>query len=144
MKTAVGITGEGRTDVENVWNEFKAFALKGNLVDLAVAFILALAFTAVIASFMNDIIWPIIGGIVSDRSFASLTFGFLGAQVRYGSFITEVIYFFMIALILFGIVMGYNQLRRKEDLTKSCPYCFTAIAVQASRCPNCTSQLETA
>ena len=130
--------------MENLWKEFKAFAIKGNLVDLAVALILALAFTAVVTSFLDDIIWPIIGGIVSDKSFANLTFDFLGADVRYGNFITEVIYFFMVALILFGVVMAYNQLRTKDTTTKKCPYCASSIPLAATRCPNCTSQLEEA
>jgi large conductance mechanosensitive channel len=125
----------------NVWQEFKAFALKGNLVDLAVALILALAFTAVITSLLDDIFMPIIGGIVSDRSFANLTFSFLGADVRYGSFITAVIYFLLVALILFGVVMAYNQVRRTDVTTKSCPYCLSSIPLAATRCPHCTSQL---
>ena len=128
--------------MENLWREFKAFAIKGNLVDLAVALILALAFTAVLTSFLDDIIWPIIGGIVSNRSFASLTFDFLGADVRYGSFISAVIYFLLVALILFAVVMLYNRFRQTEVVTKSCPYCVTDIPIRATRCPNCTSQLE--
>jgi large conductance mechanosensitive channel len=128
--------------MENVWREFKDFALKGNLVDLAVAFILALAFTAVLASLLNDIFMPIIGGIVSDRSFANLDFDFLGASVRYGNFITEVIYFLLVALILFGVVMAYNQVRRVDVTTKNCPYCLSAVPLAATRCPHCTSQLE--
>lgn len=128
--------------MENLWREFKAFAIKGNLVDLAVALILALAFTAVLTSFLDDIIWPIIGGIVSNRSFASLTFDFLGADVRYGSFISSVIYFLLVALILFAVVMLYNRFRQTEVVTKSCPFCVTDIPIRATRCPNCTSQLE--
>ena len=128
--------------MEKLWNDFKAFAVKGNLVDLAVAFILALAFTAVLMSFLDDIIWPILGGIVSDKSFASLTFDFLGADVRYGNFMTEVIYFFLIALILFVVVMGYDRLKSADVTTKSCPYCHSTIPIAATRCPNCTSQLE--
>ena len=127
--------------MDNLWKDFKAFAIKGNLVDLAVALILALAFTAIINSFLNDIIWPIIGGIVSDRSFASLTFDFLGADVRYGNFMTQVVYFFMVAFILFLVVMGYNRLRSTDVTTKACPYCVTTIPLAATRCPNCTSDL---
>lgn len=128
--------------MENLWREFKDFAIKGNLIDLAVALILALAFTAVLNSFLDDIIWPIIGGIVSDQTFAGLTFEFLGADVRYGNFITQVIYFLLVALILFAIVTAYNRFRKTEVTTKSCPHCMTDIPLQATRCPNCTSQLE--
>ncbi|CAN5787214.1 large conductance mechanosensitive channel protein MscL [soil metagenome] len=128
--------------MEDLWRGFKAFAIKGNLVDLAVAFILALAFIAVLTSFLDDIIWPIIGGIVSDRSFAALTFEFLGADVRYGNFLTEIIYFLMIAIILFAVVTAYSRFREAEITTKRCPYCVTEIPLAASRCPNCTSPLE--
>ena len=127
--------------MENLWKEFKAFAIKGNLVDLAVALILALAFTAIVNSFLDDIIWPIIGGIVSDKSFASLTFDFLGAEVRYGNFFTQVVYFLMVAVILFLVVMGYNRMRSTDVTTKSCPYCKNSIALAATRCPHCTSDL---
>lgn len=128
--------------MDNLWREFKAFALKGNLVDLAVALILALAFTTVITSLLDDIFMPIIGGIVSDKSFAALTFDFLGADVRYGSFITAVIYFLLVALILFGVVMAYNRVRQTEVVTKPCPFCLTDIPIRATRCPHCTTQLE--
>jgi large conductance mechanosensitive channel len=127
--------------MNDLWTDFKAFAIKGNFVDLAVALILALAFTAIINSFLDDIIWPIIGGIVSDKSFAFLTFSFLGAQVRYGNFMTQIVYFLMVAVILFIVVMGYNRLRSTDVTTKSCPYCKSSIALAATRCPNCTSQL---
>ncbi len=100
------------------------------------------AFIAVLTSFLDDIISPIIGGIVSDRSFAALTFEFLGADVRYGNFLTEVIYFLMIAIILFALVTAYSRFRETEISTKRCPYCGTDIPLAASRCPNCTSQLE--
>lgn len=128
--------------MQNLWRDFKAFAIKGNLVDLAVAIILALAFTIVLTSFLDDIIWPIIGGIVSDQTFAGLTFDFLGADVRYGNFITAVIYFLLVALILFGVVAGYNRVRSTEVVTKTCPFCVTDIPIRATRCPNCTSELE--
>lgn len=127
--------------MEKLWNDFKAFAVKGNLVDVAVGLVLALAFTAVITSLLDDIFWPIIGGIVSDRSFTSLTFNFLGAEVRYGNFINSVIYFVMIAVILFIAVTGYSKLRDRDVTTKPCPYCISAIPLAATRCPNCTSQL---
>lgn len=127
-----------------LWDDFKAFTVKGNLVEIAVGLVLALAFTTVVTSLLDDIFWPIIGGILSDRSFAALTFDFLGAEVRYGNFINSVIYFFMVALILFAVIMGYDQLRQKDVTTKSCPFCVSTIPLAATRCPNCTSQLDAA
>jgi large conductance mechanosensitive channel len=125
-------------------DEFKAFALKGNLLELAVAFILALAFATVVTSFIDDIIMPIIGAVVSDESFAGLTFEFLGVEILYGSFLTAVVYFLLTAFVLFLIVKAVNQMQRERTVTpttKSCQYCYSVIPIEASRCPHCTSQL---
>lgn len=126
--------------------EFKAFALRGNLVDLAIGFILGVAFSAVVTSVVEDLLMPIIGAIVSDRSFADLTFEVGGAEIRYGNFINTVVYFLIVAWILFLIVRAINRIQRPaaEDpapATKECPYCLSSIPAQASRCPHCTSEL---
>ena len=129
----------------NLWKEFKEFAIGGNLIELAVAFVLGVAFAAVVTSVVDDLIMPIIGAIVSDQSFANLTFEVGGAEVRYGNFISVLFTFLVIALVLFGIIQAYNQLRRQEEeavTTKACPYCKNDIDLEATRCPNCTSQLE--
>jgi len=130
-----------------LWQEFKAFALKGNLLELAVAFILGLAFAAVVTSFINDIIMPIVGAIVSDESFANLTFELGGVEIFYGSFLTAVLYFLMVAFVLFLIVKAVNQMQRERtvtETTKSCQYCLSTIPLDATRCPQCTSQLSAA
>lgn len=132
--------------MRDLWAEFQDFALKGNLLQLAVAFVLGVAFAAVVTSLVDDIIMPIVGAIVSDESFAGLTFELAGVEVFYGNFLTVLFNFLLIALVLFLIVKGYNQLVRAEEepaepATKRCPYCMTDIPLEATRCPNCTSQL---
>ncbi len=132
--------------MQDLWKEFKEFALGGNLVQLAVAFVLGVAFAAVVTSVVEDLFMPIIGAIVSDQSFANLTLELGGAEVRYGNFISVLINFLAVALVLFIIVKAYNELKRKEEAgpetIKACPYCKTDIAIEATRCPACTSQLE--
>ena len=131
--------------MSNIWNEFKAFAFKGNLIDLAIAFVLGVAFTAVVTSLVSDIIMPIVGAVVSDKSFASLSFEIGGANVLYGSFITAVIYFLIVAWVLFLIIRAINHMQRPEvevlPNTKECPFCLTALPQSATRCSACTSQL---
>jgi len=129
----------------NIWNEFKAFAFKGNLIDLAIAFVLGVAFTAVVQSLVNDILMPLIGAIVSDKSFASLSFEIGGADVLYGNFLTALVYFLIVAWVLFLIIRAINHMQRPEvetlPNTQECPYCLTALPLAATRCSACTSQL---
>ena len=129
----------------NMLQEFKAFALKGNLIELAVAFILGLAFSAVITSLVNDIFMPIIGSIVSDKSFANLTFEIAGVDIFYGNFLTAIVYFLLVAWVLFLIVKAVSQLQRPAAVnTRDCPFCLSSIPIGASRCPNCTSEVQPA
>lgn len=122
--------------------EFKEFALKGNLIDLAVAFILGLTFAAVVTSFVDDIIMPIVGAVVSDKSFADLTFEIAGVDIRYGSFLTVLLNFLIVAWILFLIVKAANRMKGPQAATtKECPYCISSIPIGATRCPNCTSEV---
>ncbi len=128
-----------------IWKEFKAFAFKGNLIDLAIAFVLGVAFTAVVTSLVNDILMPIVGGIVSDESFAGLSFDFLGAEIFYGNFLTNLVYFLMVAWVLFLIIKAINRMQRpaaeEAPATRECPYCLSSIPRLARRCPNCTSEV---
>jgi large conductance mechanosensitive channel len=122
--------------------EFRDFALKGNLIDLAVAFILGVTFAAVIASFVNDIIMPIVGAVVSDKSFADLTFEIAGVNILYGSFLTVLLNFLIVAWILFLIVKAANRMKGPQAATtKECPYCISSIPIGATRCPSCTSEV---
>jgi large conductance mechanosensitive channel len=126
--------------------EFKSFAMRGNMIDLAIAFVLGVAFAAVITSIVDDLLMPIIGAIVSGKDFSELTWDVGGASVRYGNFINTVVMFLIIAWILFMIVRSINRIQRPaaEDPapnTKECPYCLSAIPLLATRCPNCTSEV---
>lgn len=132
--------------MQALWQEFKDFAIGGNLVQLAVAFVLGIAFAAVVNSLVDDIFMPIIGAIVSDESFSNLSWNIGGAELRYGNFISVLITFLAVAFILFLVIKGYNELRKEEGAeevaTKSCPACATDIPLAARRCPNCTTELE--
>lgn len=131
--------------VSDMLQEFKEFAFKGNLIELAVAFILGLAFSTVVTSFVDDIIMPIVGAVVSDKSFADLTFEIAGVDIRYGSFLTALLYFLIVAWVLFLIVKAANRMKGPQALTtRECPYCITSIPIGASRCPSCTSEVQPA
>jgi large conductance mechanosensitive channel len=122
--------------------EFRDFALKGNLIDLAVAFILGLTFAAVVTSFVDDIIMPIVGAVVSDKSVADLTFEIAGVAIRYGSFLTVLLNFLIVAWILFLIVKAANRMKGPQAAsTRECPYCISSIPIGATRCPSCTSEV---
>jgi large conductance mechanosensitive channel len=128
--------------------EFKAFIMRGNVMDLAIAVIIGGAFGKIIASLVNDILMPLIGLLIGGIDFSSLTFKVGSAQVNYGLFINNVIDFLIIALVIFLMVKGLNSLQKKpapvpaEPTTKECPRCFTAIPIKATRCPHCTSELK--
>jgi large conductance mechanosensitive channel len=131
--------------VSTMWNEFKAFAFKGSLIDLAIAFVLGTAFAIVVQSLVADIIMPIVGAVVSDKSFADLSFELGGANVTYGNFLTALLYFLIVAWVLFLIIRAINHMKKPEvevlPNTKECPFCLTAIPEAATRCAACTSQL---
>lgn len=134
--------------------EFKKFITRGNVMDMAVGVIVGGAFTSIVTSLNQDILTPILGifgGI--DFSNLSVTLGSgEGAPVlAYGNFITAVLNFLITALVIFCLIKGLNKLNekfsKKEDkpavpTTKKCPFCKSEIAIDATRCPHCTSQLE--
>lgn len=150
------------------FKEFKTFALKGNVIDLAVGVIIGGAFGAIVTSLINDVIMPFVGLIFGGANFTdkfcilgALPEGVTEAQVtslevakelgvntfNYGAFITAVINFIIMALIIFLMVKAINKatsLKKKEEAaptTKKCPFCCTEIDIKACRCPNCTSEL---
>ena len=131
-------------------NEFKEFALKGNVVSLAVGVIIGVAFQGVVGSLTDNIISPVIG-LFSGQNFDTLQVEVLGATITYGAFITSVINFFIIAFVVFLMIKFTNQLlsvgQKKEEeapTTKKCTFCMSEIDIEATRCPHCTSQLEEA
>ncbi|MCD7921329.1 MAG: large conductance mechanosensitive channel protein MscL [Clostridiales bacterium] len=144
-------------------NEFKEFALKGSMMDLAIGIIIGSAFTAIVSSLVDDIINPFLGLFTGHIDFSNLFVSLDGEQyatleaaesagaavIKYGSFISNVINFIIMALVVFLIVKVINTMRTKMEkkpeeaapTTKNCPYCQSEISIQATRCPNCTSQL---
>lgn len=128
--------------------EFKDFAMRGNVMDLAVAVIIGGAFGKIIASLVNDVLMPLIGLVLGGLDFSSLSFTVKDAVINYGLFIQSVVDFSIVALVIFMIVRTMNNLKKKEPApapaaptTKECPHCFSMISIKATRCPNCTSQL---
>lgn len=124
--------------------EFKDFAVKGNVIDLAVGVIIGGAFGKIVASLVNDMIMPLIGLLIGNVDFAELHLG----VVNYGIFINTVIEFLIIAFSIFIVIRQLNKFKKKEVVaeaasptTKLCSYCFTEIHLDATRCPNCTSQI---
>ena len=128
--------------------EFKDFAMRGNVMDLAVAVIIGGAFGKIIASLVNDILMPLIGLVLGGVNFADLSFTVKDAVIMYGSFIQAIVDFMLVAFVIFMLVRTMNNMKKKEPApapaaptTKECPHCFSTISIKATRCPNCTSQL---
>ncbi len=147
--------------------EFKEFAVKGNVIDMAVGIIVGAAFTAFVNSLVNDLLMPPMGLLLGDMDFSdwfillregappgpylSLAAAREAGAVtfNYGMFLNNVISFLILALAVFLLVRAINRLRRPDatpepvsPALKKCPYCVSDIAVQASRCPHCTSELK--
>lgn len=128
--------------------EFKEFIMRGNVMDLAVGVIIGGAFGAIVTSLTDDIISPILG-IFGGMDFSDLVLNINGANIAYGKFLTAVINFLIMALIIFLMVKGVNKVmslgKKKEaepePTTKVCPCCFTEIDIRAIRCPHCTSEI---
>lgn len=134
----------------NLASEFKAFILRGNVVDLAIAVVIGAAFTSVVNALVTDIITPIIS-IPGKSDFSSLSFTINGSVFRYGSFINAVISFVIVAAaVFFFVVKPVNVLmaRRKTEAvgsaptTKDCPFCLSSVPAAATRCAFCTSDLK--
>ncbi len=143
--------------------EFKKFAMRGNVLDLAVAVILGAAFGAIVNSLVNDIIMPPIGLALGGLDFSSLILilkqgnppgpyatpaaakAAAAVTINYGAFINFVITFLIVAFVLFLIIRSISKLQKPAPAapvtTKECPHCFTTIPLKATRCPNCTSEL---
>ncbi len=140
--------------MKKIMAEFKEFISRGNVVDMAVGIMIGAAFKAIVDSLVNDIISPIIGLIAQDN-FTNLKLEFWGISIGYGAFIMQIINFFIVAAALFAIIKLMNvlhsiSLKKKdaveevpeEPTVKVCPFCKTEIAIDATRCPHCTSMLD--
>lgn len=148
--------------------EFKEFAMRGNVVDMAVGIVIGAAFGAIVTSLVKDIIMPPIGLALGGLDFANLFIllkegsppapypSLEAAQaagavtINYGLFINAVINFIIVAFAIYLVIRAINRLRREQEAspaeptTRECPYCISSIPIKATRCPNCTSQLEAA
>ena len=139
--------------------EFRDFAMRGNVVDLAIGVILGGAFGKIVTSFVNDVLMPPIGLLLGGVNFADLFIALDGnayesveaaktagaATLNYGIFLNTIIDFVIVAFVIFLLVRSINRMQKPAPAaaptTKDCPHCFTAIPIKATRCPNCTSQL---
>ena len=125
--------------------EFRDFAMRGNVMDLAVAVIIGGAFGKIIASLVNDVLMPLIGLILGGISFSNLSVTVGDAVVAYGLFIQAIVDFIIVAFVIFMLVRTMNSLKKQpapaDPTTRECPYCFSTISIKATRCPDCTSQL---
>jgi large conductance mechanosensitive channel len=149
-----------------MFKEFKEFAMRGNVVDMAIGIIIGAAFGKIISSMVVDILMPPIGLLLGKVDFTNLfvvlksgatTAGpyaslaeaqAAGAvSINYGAFINTIVNFIIVAFCVFLLIRGINQLKRKQEVpaavptTKQCPYCLSTIAIKATRCANCTSSL---
>ncbi|MBQ8087971.1 MAG: large conductance mechanosensitive channel protein MscL [Clostridia bacterium] len=126
--------------------EFKEFALKGNVVDMAIGVVIGGAFGGIVTSVVDDLFTPIIAAIVGDVDFSNLKATLRGdVTINYGNFIQVVLNFLIIALCLFAVVKAMNKLKKPAAPAKAprkCPYCKSEIADDATRCPHCTSELK--
>jgi large conductance mechanosensitive channel len=142
--------------------EFKEFAMRGNVVDMAIGIIIGAAFGKIISSLVNDILMPPIGLLLGKMDFSNLFLNLSGkpfattaeakaagaATINYGIFLNNIIDFIIVAFAIFLLVRQINRLRRKTEeasaapTTRECPYCLSPIPLKAIRCPHCTSELK--
>lgn len=131
-------------------HEFKEFALAGNVLELAIAFILGLYFKQVVDALVNGVILNAIGAIFGKPSFNDLTFTIGDGVIQYGTLITAIITFFIVAAALFMIVKAFDTAKTMQKRGKpgeppekrDCPRCFTEIPARATRCPACTEEIQ--
>ncbi|HZN54633.1 MAG TPA: large conductance mechanosensitive channel protein MscL [Candidatus Polarisedimenticolaceae bacterium] len=141
--------------------EFKEFAMKGNVLDMAIGVIIGAGFGKIVSSLVGDILMPPIGKLMGNLDFSSLFVALDGKSyasleaaksagaptINYGVFINTVIDFVIIAFVIFLLVRQINRLKKEAPAaptTKECPYCFSQIPLKATRCPACTSEVRAA
>ena len=126
--------------------EFREFAMRSNVMDLAIAVIIGGAFGKIIASLVNDVLMPLIGLVLGGINFSEQAIVVGAAVIKWGAFLQSIIDFVIVAFVIFMLVRTMNRLKKPEPApaptTKECPYCFSTIPIKATRCPNCTSQLK--
>ena len=148
-----------------MWKEFKEFAMRGNVLDMAVGVIIGAAFGKITTSLVNDVLMPPIGLLMGKVDFSNLFINLsrqpyasvadaekAGAPlIKYGVFINTILDFVIVAFAVFLLVQQFNRLKRKPDaappsepVAKECVYCYSTIPIKATRCPQCTSELRAA
>jgi len=140
---------------------FRDFIMRGNVVDLAVGIIIGAAFGKIVSSLVNDVLMPPLGLIIGKMDFSGLFINLSGqaypslaaakaagaATINYGAFINTIVDFLIVAAAIFFIILQVDRLRKRNEApappsTKACPFCLSAIAINATRCPHCTSELK--
>ena len=142
--------------------EFKEFAMRGNVLDMAIGIIIGAAFGRIVSSFVNDVIMPPIGLLMGKVDFSSLFLNLSGAPyatleeakkagapvIAYGAFLNTILDFVIVAFVVFLLIRQVNRFKRAPEAapatTKECPYCLSVIPLKASRCGHCTAQLPSA
>jgi large conductance mechanosensitive channel len=131
-----------------MFKEFKEFAARGNVMDMAVGIIIGAAFGKIVNSLVNDILMPPIGQLTGKVNFKDLSLALGGVKINYGLFINTIIEFLIVAFAVFLLVRQVNRLRgpaakpAEAPATKDCPYCTLEIPAKAIKCPQCTAQLK--
>lgn len=144
-----------------VFKEFKEFAMRGNVLDMAVGIVIGAAFGRIVTSFVEDMLMPPLGLLLGKVDFSNLYWSLTGkaydslaaakaagaATLNYGLFLNHIVNFAIVAFAIFVLIRQVNRLKREEPApaaaptTKDCPYCLSAVAIKATRCAHCTSQL---
>lgn len=142
-----------------VFKEFKEFAMRGSVLDMAVGIVIGAAFGRIITSFVEDILMPPLGLLLGKVDFSNLHVSLTGktyeslaaakaagaATLNYGLFFNHLVNFTIVAFAIFILIRQVNRLKREQPaaapVTRDCPFCLSAVAIKATRCPNCTSQL---
>lgn len=139
--------------MKKLWNEFKAFAFKGNVIDLAVGMIIGSAFTGIVNSLVNSVVMPLLSLITQKANYSEMKWIIGATEIPYGQFLQAIINFVCIAICIFFIVKIINKLqnmKKKEEVkaeapkepARLCPFCKSEIHKEATRCPHCTSVIE--
>ena len=146
-----------------MWKEFKEFMMRGNVLDMAVGIVIGMAFGKIVTSFVEDVLMPPIGRLIGRVDFSNLFVSLSGqhydtlaaakaagaATINYGVFVNAVLNFLIMAFAIFLLIRQVNRLKRPPaaapaPVTKECPFCYSSIALKATRCAHCTSELRAA
>ena len=128
-----------------MFKEFRDFAMRGNVIDLAVGVIIGGAFGKIVASLVDDVLFPLIGLLFGGINLSEFSFTVNDAVIKYGAFLQSIVDFLIVAFVIFLFIRTMNKMQKPapaaDPTTKECSYCFTTIPIKATRCPHCTSQL---